>query len=63
MSIFLPVPNILLKVLSYWNLNTVLWNQPNAYISLKVLSYWNLNVEDYPKINKDYHLKYYHIGI
>ena len=35
---------IILKVLSYWNLNTKEEPKENKFIELKVLSYWNLNV-------------------
>ena len=54
---------LMLKVLSYWNLNYRKVEVILKNYKLKVLSYWNLNVsvEFLENIEKD--LKYYHIGI
>ena len=40
----------LLKVLSYWNLNSPSTTTTSSCISLKVLSYWNLNCTSYKEI-------------
>ena len=53
----------LLKVLSYWNLNTILQNDESIVDGLKVLSYWNLNILIFVCNMLSINLKYYHIGI
>ena len=52
-----------LKVLSYWNLNIILYRQLLKKDELKVLSYWNLNENLENRIKNATNLKYYHIGI
>ena len=54
---------MILKVLSYWNLNKDEDELVKTGIFLKVLSYWNLNYIIGSCESGYEALKYYHIGI
>ena len=54
---------VILKVLSYWNLNGNKIDTEGIRRVLKVLSYWNLNDEIKKAQMLEAYLKYYHIGI
>ena len=54
---------LMLKVLSYWNLNYRKVEVILKNYKLKVLSYWNLNGQIDPVKEVTASFKYYHIGI
>ena len=63
-SLCVYISSVVLKVLSYWNLNIYDIYTDDDSIGLKVLSYWNLNLEKLGiAYDKGGGLKYYHIGI